>query len=236
MSENNNEKFIRFLKKVLLKLKPRFSFHYVAYTVMTILIVFSLVQIAKATTPNPGHPWSELGDGVFNVTNNQTVARTYTFPDANATILTTNAAVTVAQGGTGLSSVATGSVLGYNSANTASVITSTTGTKVLTNTTGVITWETAPDSMVYPGAGIAVSTGSAWGTSYSTTGSGTVLALATTPIFTTNITTPLLIGGTATTADLTLQTTTGVGTTGADMHFLVGNNGATEALLSLMKI
>ena len=33
--------------------------------------------------------------------------------------------------------------------------------------------------MVYPGAGIANSTGSAWGTSYSTTGSGTVVALAT---------------------------------------------------------
>jgi hypothetical protein len=38
---------------------------------------------------------------------------------------------------------------------------------------------TAP--MVYPAAGIASSTGSAWNTSYSTTGSGTVLALATAP-------------------------------------------------------
>ena len=42
-----------------------------------------------------------------------------------------------------------------------------------------------------------------------------------------------LIGGTTTTADLTLQTTSGVGTTGADMHFLVGNNGATEAMTIL---
>ena len=42
-----------------------------------------------------------------------------------------------------------------------------------------------------------------------------------------------LIGGTSTTADLTLQTTSGVGTTGADMHFLVGNNGATEAMTIL---
>jgi hypothetical protein len=38
---------------------------------------------------------------------------------------------------------------------------------------------------VYPGAGIANSTGSAWGTSYTTTGSGTVLALATSPTFVT---------------------------------------------------
>lgn len=36
-------------------------------------------------------------------------------------------------------------------------------------------------SMVYPGAGIPNSTGSAWGTSYTTTGSGTVVALATGP-------------------------------------------------------
>ncbi|TPW01112.1 MAG: tail collar domain protein, partial [bacterium] len=42
-----------------------------------------------------------------------------------------------------------------------------------------------------------------------------------------------ILGGTATTADLTLQTTSGVGATGADMHFLVGNNGATEALTIL---
>ena len=42
-------------------------------------------------------------------------------------------------------------------------------------------------SMVYPGAGIPNSTGSAWGTSYSTTGSGTVVALATSPTFVTPI-------------------------------------------------
>jgi hypothetical protein len=39
-----------------------------------------------------------------------------------------------------------------------------------------------------------------------------------------------LFGGTSTTADLTFQVTTGSGTTGSDMHFLVGNNGAVEAL------
>jgi hypothetical protein len=39
-------------------------------------------------------------------------------------------------------------------------------------------------SMVYPGAGIANSTGSAWGTSYTTSGSGTVVALATGPTLT----------------------------------------------------
>jgi len=49
----------------------------------------------------------------------------------------------------------------------------------------------------------------------------------------TGLRTPKIIGGTATTADLTLQTTTGVGATGADMHFLTGNAGATEAMTIL---
>ncbi|KKQ86134.1 MAG: hypothetical protein UT09_C0039G0008, partial [Parcubacteria group bacterium GW2011_GWF2_38_8] len=64
------------------------------------------------------------------------------------------------------------------------------------------------------------------------TGTG-VAVFGTAPTFTTNITTPLVLGGSATTQDLTLQTTSGVGDTGADMHFLVGNNGATEAMTIL---
>jgi len=46
----------------------------------------------------------------------------------------------------------------------------------------------------------------------------------------TSVTSPLLIGGTGTTSSLTYKTTTGVGTTGADHIFQVGNNGATEAM------
>ena len=55
-------------------------------------------------------------------------------------------------------------------------------------------------SMTYPGAGIANSTGSAWGTSYSTSGSGTTVALTTNPTFVT----PVL--GTPTSATLTNAT------------------------------
>jgi hypothetical protein len=40
-------------------------------------------------------------------------------------------------------------------------------------------------AQVYPGAGIANSTGTAWGTSYTTTGTGAVVALATSPTFVT---------------------------------------------------
>lgn len=52
-------------------------------------------------------------------------------------------------------------------------------------------------SMVYPGAGIPNSTGSAWGTSYGTTGSGTSVVLATSP----TLVTPIL--GTPTSGTLT---------------------------------
>lgn len=46
----------------------------------------------------------------------------------------------------------------------------------------------------------------------------------------TSITSPLHIGGSGTTQTLTYKTTTGVGATGADHIFQVGNNGATEAM------
>jgi hypothetical protein len=227
------------LKDKIRKILPHFSAHYIAYFISLIFVVFSIISIVSATTPNPGHPWAEIGDGVFSVTNNQTANRTYTFPDANATMLTTDATVTVAQGGTGLSSVAAGSVLGYNLTNTATVITSTSGTKILTNTDGTITWGIAPSSMVYPGAGIPNSTGSSWGTSYTTTGSGTVVALATSPLFTT----PSLGVATGTSLDLTsgnlnLDNTTNANKFGVITkdgtrfihNFNYGNNGSVTTL------
>lgn len=44
-----------------------------------------------------------------------------------------------------------------------------------------------------------------------------------------NLIAPTIIGGTGTTSTLTLQSTSGVGTTGADIVFKVGNNGSVEA-------
>ena len=88
---------------------------------------------------------------------------------------------------------------GANTASTATItIPATTGNMVTTGDSGTVTvtmisatgtpssttflrgdgtW--ASSAQVYPGAGIANSTGSAWGTSYTTSGSGTVVALAT---------------------------------------------------------
>jgi hypothetical protein len=89
---------------------------------------------------------------------------------------------------------------GANTASTATItIPVTTGNMVTTGDSGTVTvtmisatgtpssstflrgdgsWTTVA-AQVYPGAGIANSTGSAWGTSYTTSGSGTVVALAT---------------------------------------------------------
>ena len=64
------------------------------------------------------------------------------------------------------------------------------------------------------------------------TGSGT-LVFGTSPTFVTSIIAPKIIGGTGTTQTLTYQTTSGVGETGARHIFLVGNNGATEAMTIL---
>jgi len=89
-------------------------------------------------------------------------------------------------------------------------------------------------SMTYPGAGIANSTGSAWGTSYSTTGSGTVVALATSPTFVT----PVL--GTPTSGDFSTgtftwptfnQNTTGTAA-GLSTTLVVGSGGTGATTLT----
>jgi hypothetical protein len=102
-------------------------------------------------------------------------------------ITITNSGVTSAIAGTGISvSGATGAVTITNTAPDQTV--------TLTDGTGISTSGTYPSftitntlPMTYPGAGIPNSTGTAWGTSYTTTGSGTVVALATSPSFTTPI-------------------------------------------------
>ena len=80
-----------------------------------------------------------------------------------------------------ISGIALGSNLAALTAGTN--ITFSSGTTY--NGSTAITINATVPAQVYPGAGIANSTGSAWGTSYSTTGSGTVVALATSPSFTT---------------------------------------------------
>ncbi len=70
---------------------------------LVLVALLSIAGVLYASTPNPGHPWREIGDGIWAATGT-TAYRTFTFPDASSTILTTNALVTVAQGGTGQNS------------------------------------------------------------------------------------------------------------------------------------
>ena len=115
---------------------------------------------------------------------------------ASTTIPTTDLSGTISNAQLANSTIS-GVALGSNlfSLTAGTNITFSSGTTY--NGSAAITINATVPSQVYPGAGIANSTGSAWGTSYSTTGSGTVVALATSPSFTT----PLL--GTPTSGTLT---------------------------------
>jgi Chaperone of endosialidase len=117
----------------------------------------------------------------------------------NATISSVSTPLTVSQGGTGLVTItANGLMTGNGTGNVTIISAGTTGNVLTSNGTAWLS--TAPTAQVYPGAGIANSTGTAWGTSYTTTGTGTVVALATSPTFVT----PIL--GTPTSGTLTNTT------------------------------
>lgn len=105
--------------------------------------------------------------------------------------------IAVNKGGTGQTTYTDGQLLiGNSTGNTLSKATLTQGSGItITNGAGTISIANA-SPMVYPGAGIPNSTGSAWGTSYTTSGSGTVVALATGA----SLTTPSLSGETFSTS------------------------------------
>ena len=135
-------------------------------------------------------------------------------PITTSGTLTLAGTLVVANGGTGATTLTANNVLLGNGTSALQVVAPGTSGNILTS--NGTTWaSTAPAAFVYPSAGIANSTGTAWGTSYTTTGSGTVVALATTPTFTTNITAPLVIGGTAVSSTINIRSTSGVGTSDA---------------------
>jgi len=121
-------------------------------TVLVFAILFSIIKLIWAATPNPGHDWVAIGDGLFTVAG-LTAPRTFSFPDASTTVLTTSSLVTVAQGGSGTSSL-TGIIIG-NGTNALTATTAPSGALVgdsasqtLTNKTLVDTANTITDTAV----------------------------------------------------------------------------------------
>lgn len=77
----------------------------------------------------------------FTVSGPVSTAKTYTLPNANTTILTTNSAVTVAQGGTGLATLtANNLIVGAGTSNVTFIAPSTSGNVLTSNGT---TWTSA---------------------------------------------------------------------------------------------
>lgn len=104
--------------------------------ILTVLVI--AVTSVWATTPNPGHPWTDIGNGTFQVANTQTSLRTFTFPDASANVLTDASAVTVAQGGTGLGTFGgTNTLLYTTAANALSSIATANNGVLITSSGGV---------------------------------------------------------------------------------------------------
>jgi hypothetical protein len=122
----------------------------------------------------------------------------------NTPLSTVTGTLPVANGGTNGTAAPTAGAVAYGTGTAYAFTSAGTAGQVLTsNGSSAPTWAAAPAGMTYPGAGIPNSTGSAWGTSYTTTGSGTVVALATSPTISSPVISTIVNTGT-----LTLPTST----------------------------
>jgi hypothetical protein len=114
---------------------------------------------------------------------------TFSYPGTITSATWNGAAVGITYGGTGQTTASaafnalspvttTGDLIIGNGTNSATRLAIGANTYVLTSNGTTASW-TAPSSFTFPTAGIVYSTGSAWATSYTTSGTGTVVALAT---------------------------------------------------------
>jgi hypothetical protein len=74
--------------------------------VVSLMVFASYSWLMYAATPSPGHPFVQIGDGIWAATG-PTAYRTFTFPDATSTILTSASLVGISGGGTGASATST---------------------------------------------------------------------------------------------------------------------------------
>jgi hypothetical protein len=154
--------------------------------------------VATALAVNIGSAGSVLvnGGALGTPTSGNFSSGTFTWPTFNQNTTGTaaglSATLAIGSGGTGQTTASaafnalspittTGDLIIGNGTNSATRLAIGANNTVLTSNGTTASWVSGSGFMVYPSAGIANSTGSAWGTSYSTTGSGTVVALATAP-------------------------------------------------------
>jgi hypothetical protein len=144
---------------------------------------------------NGGTGQTTAAAAITALTGTQTSAYYLRSNGTNATLSALSAAdltgtVAIASGGTGQTTASaafnalspvttTGDLILGNGTNSATRLPIGANGYLLTSSGTTASWQPAPAAMVYPGAGIPNSTGSAWTTSYSTSGTGTVVALAT---------------------------------------------------------
>jgi len=201
----------------------------------------TFVQVSDATLYTAGNGLQLTSGTEFSLISPVTTVNGGTgltaFTSGGAVYATSTSALTtgtlpIASGGTNATTAATafnnlspitstGDLIIGTGTNTANRLGIGANGYVLTSDGTTATWTAAPTSMVYPGAGIPNSTGTAWGTSYSVSGTGNV-ALTTSPIFTTpNLGTP----SAATLTNATgLPITTGVSGLGIYVSTALGTN------------
>ena len=154
--------------------------------------------VATALAVNIGSAGSVLvnGGALGTPASGNFSSGTFTWPTFNQNTTGTaaglSATLAIGSGGTGQTTASaafnalspittTGDLIIGNGTNSATRLAIGANNTVLTSNGSTASWVAGSSFMVYPSAGIPNSTGSAWGTSYSTTGSGTVVALATAP-------------------------------------------------------
>jgi len=101
----------------------------------------ALTQIIAST-------YGGTGNGFTKFSGATTAEKTYTLPDATTTILTTNAAVTIAQGGTGSTTLAGASIVTYTGSETLTNKTLTAPVISTISNTGTLTLPTSTDTLV----------------------------------------------------------------------------------------